>query len=1530
MTVPNTISGVVRIGDGVVTVFSFPFQVTSAEQVRVADIGDEQQVVDRPGSDYTVSVNVDGAGGEVTFTTPVVDEQKIYIYRATEQTQLVSVSSQQRYDPKVIMAVWDRLTFMIQELNAKTERAVLAAPDTDPQELFTDVLVAQQLATLAANEAAASEDEAASSALAAMASQVAAAASASSAAADAAIASAAVDAVSEASWSSVDAYGAVGDGVHDDRAALVAALNAAAGRKLIGRAGAVYRISNNIEYIGSVSLDLSMAGWFCDTPNVQPFTFRDPGVSDVALLTSDYVAGTLELSITGLPYAPKAGSRIHIVSNARDPGNRDEGSSEAQYRVGEDAIVGEGSTTTLIRLATPLRFLRGIHPTSTAGDEAEVAPYTVAMYARIVALKDEAFCRVKLGRGMFAGGHGDDTSPIWSNGAISVYGYRAPEISGEFLLGYGPAITVVGTYGAKIAYPVFMSLEDDTAQGQYGYGVLDKGWATQVHGMISHNVRHAYTTGADARAANVINNWSILSLGRIVGGLVSECHATGGVAAPYDTHACAEDVTFVDCSAEGVGAAPFALRGRNIHVVRPKVRSSSGGVLAFTEYDNNDPNDDIYNNGKTVADFTSVVIDSPDIECTGDAIVASAASVEMVGRGRIRSTSHRFITLNGGALAVYNHQGLVAEGGAAPNATACITVTPAAAAALSAFPTSTVTLNRGAALDIDARDSTSTLPDLISAASGTKVLVEGLLRARMPNIIGMALARVECSGPGVIEYSLANSVTIADLALTGLPVRLKDITTGEQFNGTGDTDFYHGYVKRLAVTADGISVSGNVYSAGLLAGTAPLANRATAAAATIPLDQQVISYRGPNGSLLQFVRDASGTALTTAGGATWSPLGDVTPEHWADAPTAESLVAMLAYASLTGRRGVVVGTYDISGAEIVDDTGGLIDWSAAVLITTAAGQADPEFRIGPVAGDLVQADAALLAIVQEIVTSGQWVRGARTFAALGAYAGQAVRIASTEAYIARYASASSHRIEVYVVVADAEGNLTAPLPFSVPSSVTLTVADREILRAPLEVRAPQVVVSSGYTDRGAVIRVNRSNTILIGGGISNTTTACLTIAARVNAFACVTLRDLVIQGAHEASANYGVSWGGVGHVVEDSVIRDCRRSIDGTYASHCVVRGGQYPDGIGGHLIHGLTICGGAVVACDPPNEAPIHMTGGDLTIADCTLSRNGSGPIINQRSDGPEIIGSVIMRGCRISVDLAGLSGNQAVPAVLLDWPAATYDAGRDVVFPESVIVEGNHWSFVGSGCTPRPSPLSVTSTRNAGRSIVLDTDVIWRANTMGGLSAEVRPSGVRKPNWTGAGIRFALDGIREMSAYWASEAGHAAPTAARASWTGQNIGNVSSFETDWEATKDYLFSCDTFIRATAAGLTAAVGDEQQWVSIKGGAPWRSLPYTADDAVTVLQPWGNYDVYLLIERGAAGSGRAAEFIIDAIGSDGVTILWSKGSTVFAASGAVLSGTTGVDGQITIGANSTTGKMYVENRTGSPLSGWGLVRVAGL
>lgn len=91
--------------------------------------------------------------------------------------------------------------------------------------------------------------------------------------------------------------------------------------------------------------------------------------------------------------------------------------------------------------------------------------------------------------------------------------------------------------------------------------------------------------------------------------------------------------------------------------------------------------------------------------------------------------------------------------------------------------------------------------------------------------------------------------------------------------------------------------------AGVARDTPHFSSRSAAESAVIPSAVSAMSVQQGD-LLLFFKRDASGTALTTAGGVTWSPLGDVYPDHFAE--------------------NVTPGTTDMTAAGQA-----AIDWSAA-------------------------------------------------------------------------------------------------------------------------------------------------------------------------------------------------------------------------------------------------------------------------------------------------------------------------------------------------------------------------------------------------------------------------------------------------------------------------------------------------------------------------------------------------------------------------------------------------------------------------
>lgn len=173
MAVSNVVSAVIRLGDGIAVAFDFDIEAVSAASIKVGYIVGTTVVAAAPAT-YSVVMNGTLTGGVVTFTVAPVAATKIYIYRETDQTQVVSVSRQQAYNPAVVERVWDKLTLLIQELSTAVKRSVKTGPDANPDQLVNDLETARQQAVTSAAAADADATAAAISAAAAAASAAAA------------------------------------------------------------------------------------------------------------------------------------------------------------------------------------------------------------------------------------------------------------------------------------------------------------------------------------------------------------------------------------------------------------------------------------------------------------------------------------------------------------------------------------------------------------------------------------------------------------------------------------------------------------------------------------------------------------------------------------------------------------------------------------------------------------------------------------------------------------------------------------------------------------------------------------------------------------------------------------------------------------------------------------------------------------------------------------------------------------------------------------------------------------------------------------------------------------------------------------------------------------------------------------------------------------------------------------------------------------------------------------------------------------
>jgi hypothetical protein len=580
-------------------------------------------------------------------------------------------------------------------------------------------------------------------------------------------------------------YAALGNGTGDDSTAFIAALTAANGNLVVGKPGATYRITNAIEYEGPVRMDLSACTIQVDA-DVPAFELSAQ-MTGPFLLSANYTSGDLTLAVTGLTEAPKSGQVGWIASQALDPSNRDKGSVSAKYRCGESFIVGEGSTTTSIVLTAPLRMTRGINPTSSSGDEAEVSAYTTAYGARVAWPDMDAVCDLKLGTIRTEAGH----EGVWDSDTITVQAYANPRIIGGHIeKSYGSGLKLAGTYGALVdGLSVSMQDQDD------GYAVADSGAYTRVRGLQANNVRHAYTTNKATTSWPPSEPANLFSFGRCYGAVIEGGVATGGLQTHWDTHADAEDVTFIANRSVSGGGAGFAIRGKGVHLVSPLVRGSLQGVHYFTEYNSGDADDDIYNNGKAEQDWTFGSVVDADVECLEDCVLWRNAFGDIGGSGRWVSASRLAINCQAGIVSLSGKQKfIVGNENGTENPLSLIRVTDAVSFAKPVFDNPEVVIE--GFVQIDATAAAGLDYALQCESDDCRVTVTGHLHLILPSTITAILSTlgtIKTLGHGIITYEVVGAAdNTVDLGLNGRSIRIVSS------DGTVNTTPYKHVIRALS------------------------------------------------------------------------------------------------------------------------------------------------------------------------------------------------------------------------------------------------------------------------------------------------------------------------------------------------------------------------------------------------------------------------------------------------------------------------------------------------------------------------------------------------------------------------------------------------------------------------------------------------------------------------------------------------------------------------------------------------------------
>lgn len=291
MTVSSQTNNATFVGNGVTTVFPLPFRFFSNGDVFAYFI-DPATGASTPmalGTDYTLSgagePEVDGnAVSVLTTAVPLANLRGLYVERIMQEVQSTDIVNQGEFFASTHEDVFDRLTMLIQQANANSQGAIrVAIGDPEPQRLVPAAQRANLLLgfdafgqpiTVAPTSGSASD----------LAANLANSADPSKGAALVGYKGRTVFGALSEMISPKD-YGAVGDGVADDTAALTSVKNEVATRGvgLANLAGGKYRTtssiwSNNISPLAVYSDKPSVLGIFDGTQASPDSLTNDPAV----------------------------------------------------------------------------------------------------------------------------------------------------------------------------------------------------------------------------------------------------------------------------------------------------------------------------------------------------------------------------------------------------------------------------------------------------------------------------------------------------------------------------------------------------------------------------------------------------------------------------------------------------------------------------------------------------------------------------------------------------------------------------------------------------------------------------------------------------------------------------------------------------------------------------------------------------------------------------------------------------------------------------------------------------------------------------------------------------------------------------------------------------------------------------------------------------------------------------------------------------------------------------------------------------
>ncbi len=132
----STDSKKVYTGDGVTTVFAFPFLYFDKDDLVVSVLDttdvDAEAVVQTRTTNYTVETAGDSDGGDVTMIAVLTSDQDLIIERVVKETQESTYTNFNKFPATTVETGYNRLTMMIQQHRRELDLCLKFQTDIDP------------------------------------------------------------------------------------------------------------------------------------------------------------------------------------------------------------------------------------------------------------------------------------------------------------------------------------------------------------------------------------------------------------------------------------------------------------------------------------------------------------------------------------------------------------------------------------------------------------------------------------------------------------------------------------------------------------------------------------------------------------------------------------------------------------------------------------------------------------------------------------------------------------------------------------------------------------------------------------------------------------------------------------------------------------------------------------------------------------------------------------------------------------------------------------------------------------------------------------------------------------------------------------------------------------------------------------------------------------------------------------------------------------------------------------------------------